>query len=158
MLIKNAKNNHNSNNNSYNSNSNSYNNSNINSNRLEQIGCVEFTHTSDLWKHTEQINWKLLSTVTQEISFREDETMLAKDVQNDYLFYIKKGHAKVISENNNSNIVNIITEGSFFGEMSLLLNVKTTANIIAGTHVELLKIKFSLLFDLCKQDPQVCYG
>jgi CRP-like cAMP-binding protein len=53
------------------------------------------------------------------------------------------------------DIVNIITEGSFFGEMSLLLNVNTTAVIIAGSLVEVAKIKFGLLFDLCKQDPQV---
>jgi hypothetical protein len=58
------------------------------------VGSNEYTSTSDLWAQTE-INWKLLSTVTQEITFREDEMMLAVGAHNDYLFFIKKGHAKV---------------------------------------------------------------
>lgn len=62
--------------------------------RTEQVGHNEFTHTSDLWAQTE-INWKLLSTVTQEITFREDDVMLQMNTHNEYLFFIKKGHAKV---------------------------------------------------------------
>lgn len=61
---------------------------------MEQRGCLEFTNTSDLWDLA-IINWKLLSTVSQEISFKENDIIIEMGKQNDYLFYVKKGYAQV---------------------------------------------------------------
>ncbi len=74
--------------------------------------------------------------------YRRKEIIYEQDESLDFLYYIKKGKAKVtkVNEEGKSYIVNVLIEGDFFGYMDILSGGTSTETVIALEESEILQI------------------
>jgi len=97
----------------------------------------------------------ILDYLSKEViidEYAKSEIMLNQSTENDTFFYIKKGSAEVIVNNNS---IAKLKEKQFFGEMSLMTGDLTTAAIKAVEDVVVYKIKKHIFHHIFKNNKKV---
>eukprot|EP01124_Arcella_intermedia_P011846 TRINITY_DN18224_c0_g1_i1.p1 TRINITY_DN18224_c0_g1~~TRINITY_DN18224_c0_g1_i1.p1 ORF type:complete len:799 (-),score=157.42 TRINITY_DN18224_c0_g1_i1:58-2352(-) len=75
-------------------------------------------------------DWPLILKASKLITFQEGDTILAKGITNRRLFKIETGSCNVLCDS--IVIKTLTTKDVFFGELSLFLDIPTTASVVAG--------------------------
>ncbi len=97
----------------------------------------------------------ILDYLSKEViidEYAKSEIILSQNTENDTFFYIKKGSAEVIVNNNS---IAELKEKQFFGEMSLMTGDLTTAAIKAVEDVVVYKIKKHIFHHIFKNNKKV---
>lgn len=95
---------------------------------------------------------KQIAEHADEISFREDETIIEADQPGGTFFVIVEGEVKVVRGN---RVVARAGPGEFFGEISLLDGGPRTASVVAATPVVAVRL-FKASFDkVVTREPKV---
>uniref|UniRef100_A0A7M5XLN7 Cyclic nucleotide-binding domain-containing protein n=1 Tax=Clytia hemisphaerica TaxID=252671 RepID=A0A7M5XLN7_9CNID len=97
---------------------------------------------------------RMITVAIQPISYLPKQFIFSKDDIKHTLFYIKKGSVEVLDENDEKPI-KLLREGSFFGEVSLLLNIPRCATVRALSYCELLALERCDLTKIMKHFPEV---
>lgn len=73
--------------------------------------------------------------LVEERIYQPHETIISRDEHVEYFFMIRSGEVEVILQDKkkNDNVVSRLGDGEFFGEMELLRNGKSIANVRAGS-------------------------
>jgi len=97
-----------------------------------------------------------LKSKVELLGVNRDETIIKQGDQGDSLYLIRSGFVKVrVGEGDDEKVFAYLKEGSYFGEMSLLRGETRTADVVAVTRVELVKIYAADFQTLLKKFPEV---
>lgn len=98
---------------------------------------------------------RMTSLVIKPVTYLPKQIIFMKNDIRHTLFYVKRGLVEVIDDEDNDVAVKVLKEGSFFGEVSLLLNLPRCATVRAATYCELLMLDRSDLMKVLKHFPEV---
>jgi len=98
---------------------------------------------------------RMISLVIKPAEYLPQQNIFSKNDMRSTLFYIKKGSVEVLANDKDEKPVKTLKEGSFFGEVSLLLNIPRCASVQAATYCELLMLERSDLTKILKHFPEV---
>jgi len=89
--------------------------------------------------------------------YTKDYTIVRHNDMGDAMFIILKGSVKVslFSENGREVVLDVIEEGGFFGEMSIIDKMPRSANVITVDKVETIMIKRNDFMNLLIQYPNI---
>jgi len=88
--------------------------------------------------------------------YNRGETIIRRGEVGDSLYIIRSGFVKVgVGEGENERILAYLKAGSYFGEMSLLRGERRTADVVAVTKVEVVKINAAHLAGLLEKHPEI---
>ncbi len=73
--------------------------------------------------------------LVEERTYQPHETIISRDEHVEYFFMIRQGEVEVVLQDKkkNESVVSRLSDGEFFGEMELLRNGKSIANVRAGS-------------------------
>ena len=73
--------------------------------------------------------------LVEERTYQPHETIISRDEHVEYFFMIHQGEVEVVLQDKkkNESVVSRLSDGEFFGEMELLRNGKSIANVRAGS-------------------------
>jgi CRP-like cAMP-binding protein len=95
-------------------------------------------------------------TKVELVSVAKDDIIFRQGDEGDALYLIRDGEVNVfIQKENKEQLIDIIGEGQFFGEMALLSNEKRTATLIAAKKSELVKISRKVFFKIVKKETSM---
>lgn len=100
---------------------------------------------------------KALSEVALPRVFPKDRVVIMAEEEGDTLFVISGGQVKVsiVSEDGREVILSILSQGNFFGEMSLLDGNPRSANVTTMSESELLMIRRADFLRLIHRIPDI---
>ena len=98
---------------------------------------------------------RMVSLLIKPVTYLPKQVIVEKNQTRDTLFYISKGTVEVMCPIVPTKPIKILQEGSFFGELSLVLNMPRAATCRASAFCELLVLESSDLFKLTKHFPDV---
>ena len=98
-----------------------------------------------------------LSQVALHRVFPKDRVVIMAEDEGDTLFVIARGQVKVsiVSEDGREVILSILSQGDFFGEMSLLDGHPRSANVTTMSETELLMVRRPDFLRLIQSTPQI---
>lgn len=107
-----------------------------------------------------ELNEKDLEKITQVASkqrYHKDNLILIEEEIGSTMFVILEGRVKIsrISDDGREVILSILSEGDFFGEMSLLDGQTRSANVTAIEEAELLVIRREDFLQMLRDYPQI---
>ena len=87
--------------------------------------------------------------------FPKHKTIVEEGFSGDYMYVIQKGSVKVtkFSGDGREKILDMLDEGSFFGEMSLLDSAPRSASVTAMTDVRILALARNDFMDVLSRSP-----
>jgi len=87
--------------------------------------------------------------------FPKHKTIVEEGFSGDYMYVIQKGRVKVtkFSGDGREKILDMLDEGSFFGEMSLLDSAPRSASVTAMTDVRILALARNDFMDVLSRSP-----
>jgi hypothetical protein len=92
----------------------------------------------------------------EPLEFMEGERIIAEGDEGDAMYLISRGGGKVVKEVEGQEVVlGELSEGEFFGEMSLLVGGPRSASVFAKSETEVLRLKSADLFEVMKQYPRL---
>lgn len=92
----------------------------------------------------------------EPLEFMEGERIIAEGDEGDAMYLISRGGGKVVKEVEGQEVVlGELSEGEFFGEMSLLVGGPRSASVFAKGETEVLRLQSADLFDVMKQYPRL---
>ena len=92
----------------------------------------------------------------EPMQFMAGERMIAEGDEGNAMYLISRGGGRVVKEIDGQEVVlDVLGEGEFFGEMSLLVGGPRSASVFATTDTEVLQLKSSDLFEVIKQFPRI---
>jgi hypothetical protein len=92
----------------------------------------------------------------EPIEFMNGERIIAEGDEGDAMYLISRGGGKVVKEVEGQELIlDNLSEGEFFGEMSLLVGGPRSASVFATTDTEVLRLKSSDLFEIMKKYPRI---
>lgn len=95
-------------------------------------------------------DWSVLLMGTTANDYSSDEIVIRANENVDQMFYLVRGSCKVSRLENGNNVdLAVLAPDSFFGEMSFLEDIKTTANVTAIEPCEITQLhrdKLHILF------------
>jgi len=121
-----------------------------------EISLAQNKHVLERAPLFQMMNLECLRMVTiaiQPVSYLPKQIIFWKNDIKHTLFYIKKGSVEILDDNNKPT--KLLREGSFFGEVSLLLNMPKCATVRALSYCELLTLERSNLTKILKHFPKV---
>ncbi len=86
--------------------------------------------------------------------YKKHEIIIKEGSRGESMYFIVEGSVEVYKE----ELVGILKEGEFFGEISLLKNIPRTATIIARQRCELLELNRYDFHNLTKEKPEILEG
>jgi CRP-like cAMP-binding protein len=107
-----------------------------------------------LFQNTEIGFTKLLALSIKPIIFLKSEYIVKKGDIGSEMFFINRGTVDVVSEDGNIVFASM-TEGKFFGEISLIFSVPRTASIRAATNCDLFMLTKKDLDEALSYYPQI---
>lgn len=97
-----------------------------------------------------------LSEKVELISFDKDDVIIRQGDEGDCLYLVRGGFVKVSAGPlEDEKILTYLREGSYFGEMALIGEEKRTANVVAMTDVEAVRIDKADFQEIMEQYPEV---
>jgi hypothetical protein len=92
----------------------------------------------------------------EPMEFMEGERIIAEGDEGDAMYVISRGGGRVVKEVEGREVVLAeLTEGEFFGEMSLLVGGPRSASVFAQGETEVLRFKSADLFEIMKRFPRM---
>lgn len=92
----------------------------------------------------------------EPVEFMAGERIIAEGDEGDAMYLISSGGGRVVKEVEGQELtLDNLSEGEFFGEMSLLVGGPRSASVFAATNTEVLRLKSSELFEIMKKYPRV---
>ena len=101
-----------------------------NSNQLSFFSQLEHLKTNDLFRNTSDNRLMKICTLMTKERYKEGDVIVKEGDIGDKFYLIKNGKVKVLKD---KKVVREMESGACFGEMSLLINEKRSATIIAQT-------------------------
>ncbi|MFQ6617511.1 MAG: Crp/Fnr family transcriptional regulator [Fidelibacterota bacterium] len=98
-----------------------------------------------------------IAFLLQRRNYKKNNMILIEEDFGDSLFFINKGKVKVtrISEDGREVILSILSEGDFFGEMSILDGETRSANVISMDESEVFVLKRGDFLNLLERYPKI---
>ena len=98
-------------------------------NLLSSIPFYKQVRAHDQWQYD------LLMRHSKIIEYRPGEVVLEKGQKDEWLFFLLKGQLQVVvGEGENSKVVNHITPGEVFGDLSVLFDHMRTATVVSDSN------------------------
>ena len=92
----------------------------------------------------------------EPVEFMAGERIIAEGDEGDAMYLISRGGGKVVKEVEGQELMlDSLSEGEFFGEMSLLVGGPRSASVFATTDTEVLRLKSFDLFEIMKKYPRI---
>ena len=92
----------------------------------------------------------------ESLEFLDGERIIAEGDEGEAMYLISRGGGRVVKEVEGREVVLAeLTEGEFFGEMSLLVGGPRSASVFAQGETEVLRFKSSDLFEIMKRFPRM---
>jgi len=92
----------------------------------------------------------------EPVEFMAGERIIAEGDEGDAMYLISSGGGRVVKViDGNEMLLASLSEGEFFGEMSLLVGGPRSASVFAATNTEVLRLKSSDLFEIMKKYPRI---
>lgn len=92
----------------------------------------------------------------EPVEFMAGERIIAEGDEGDAMYLISSGGGSVVKEVEGQELtLDNLSEGEFFGEMSLLVGGPRSASVFAATNTEVLRLKSSDLFEIMKKYPRI---
>ena len=92
----------------------------------------------------------------EPLQFIEGERIITEGEEGDAMYLISRGSGLVVKEVEGQEVMLAeLTEGEFFGEMSLLVGGPRSASVFAKSETEVLRLKSADLFEIMKQYPRM---
>ena len=92
----------------------------------------------------------------EPLQFMDGERIMAEGDEGDAMYLISRGVGRVVKEVEEQELVLAeLTEGEFFGEMSLLVGGPRSASVFAHGETEVLRLKSADLFEIMKRYPRM---
>ena len=98
---------------------------------------------------------RMVSLLIKPVTYLPKQVIVERNQIRHTLFYISKGTVEVMSPHVQTKPIKILQEGSFFGEISLILNTPRAPTCRASAFCELLVLERSDLFKLTRHFPDV---
>jgi CRP/FNR family transcriptional regulator, cyclic AMP receptor protein len=95
---------------------------------------------------------KKIAEHADEVSFRENETIVEADQPGGTFFVVVEGEVKVVQKD---RVIARVGPGEFFGEISLLDGGPRTASVVADTPVVAVRLFKSSFDQVVREEPSV---
>ncbi len=101
-----------------------------------------------------------LANCLEEQKYKKDTVVVYETEEGSTLFIIKKGNVKIsrMSDKGKEVILAILTEGDFFGEMSLLDGLARSANVTTTCETDLYLLRREDFLSLIGSNPSIAIG
>jgi CRP-like cAMP-binding protein len=97
-----------------------------------------------------------LTGMVELVSFRKGEVIIWEGDVGDCLYLIRSGFVKVSrGPLDREKILTYLREGNYFGEMALVRDERRTANVVAMTDVEAVRIDKEQFQEIARKSPEV---
>ncbi len=118
---------------------------------------VSFLKSVPLFSELDEMDLNRISTVSLVQKYHKDNIILIEEEVGTTMFIIINGKVKIsrISDDGREVILSILSEGDFFGEMSLLDGQTRSANVTALEESELLMIRREEFLQMLYDYPQI---
>ncbi|VUZ56556.1 unnamed protein product, partial [Hymenolepis diminuta] len=85
--------------------------------------------------------------------FRPDDIIIKYGTFGTKMYFIREGTVEILIPD--GTVLNVLTDGAYFGEIAVLTNVRRTATIQAKTYCNLYSLEQQDLFDILKNYPAI---
>jgi len=118
---------------------------------------IEFLKGVPLFSELEDMDLERISNVSVKQKYHKDNIILIEEEVGTTMFIIIYGKVKIsrISDDGREVILSILSEGDFFGEMSLLDGQTRSANVTALDNSELLMLRREEFLQMLYDYPQI---
>jgi CRP-like cAMP-binding protein len=118
---------------------------------------IEILKNIPLFSELNDRDLKRITQVASRQRYHKDNLILIEEEVGSTMFVILDGRVKIsrISDDGREVILSILSEGDFFGEMSLLDGHTRSANVTASEESELLVIRREEFLQLLRDYPQI---
>jgi CRP-like cAMP-binding protein len=113
--------------------------------------------TIPLFSSVSDEDLQTIASLLIERSFPKHKTIVEEGLSGDYMYVIQKGRVKVtkLSGDGREKILELLEEGSFFGEMSLLDSAPRSASVKALTDVRILALARNDFLNVLSRSPDL---
>jgi CRP-like cAMP-binding protein len=118
---------------------------------------IQFLQTVPLFSELEETDLQRIADVASVQKYHKDNIILIEEEVGTTMFIIISGKVKIsrISDDGREVILSILSEGDFFGEMSLLDGQTRSANVTAIEESELLMLRREDFLQMLYDYPQI---
>ena len=101
-----------------------------------------------------------LSSLMKEVSFKKNDLVISQGDKTRSLFIIISGRMKVFAtdEDGGQTIFTFLSEGSFFGELSLLDDAPRSASVVAVEISKALNLSHQNFEGFLSRHPEICHS
>lgn len=99
-----------------------------------------------------------LGSLMKEVSFNKNSVVITQGEKSRSLFIVTSGRFKVFAtdEEGNQTIFTFLSEGDFFGELSLLDDAPRSASVIAVDESKVLNLSHNNFCNFLESHPEIC--
>jgi CheY-like chemotaxis protein len=96
------------------------------------------------------------SSASKVLEFKPGEVVIAEGSKGDEIYFVKEGSLRVVKMLDSGEQIEITTigTGEVVGEMSMLLDTKRTATVVAATKVSLMEIPKEKFYEVLAVQPK----
>jgi CRP/FNR family transcriptional regulator/CRP/FNR family cyclic AMP-dependent transcriptional regulator len=118
---------------------------------------LESLRTIPLFASVSEEDLETIASLVIRRNFPKHKTIVEEGVSGDYMYLIEKGRVKVtkFSGDGREKILEMLDEGSFFGEMSLLDSAPRSASVKALTDVRILALARIDFLNVLSRSPDL---
>jgi CRP-like cAMP-binding protein len=118
---------------------------------------LESLRTIPLFASVSDEDLASIASLLIERNFPKHKTVVEEGLSGDYMYVIQKGRVKVtkLSGDGREKILEMLGEGSFFGEMSLLDTAPRSASVKALTDVRILALARNDFLNVLSRSPDL---
>ncbi len=118
---------------------------------------VLFLKKTALFSNIKTSELRAIASVVEEISFHYGDVIVKENDPGDSAYIIKEGRIKIVKKTPNGGGVDlaVLSEGEFFGEMSLFDDEARSASAYAQTPCVMLKLMRDDLIDVIGEYPSI---
>jgi len=118
---------------------------------------LDSLRTIPLFSSVRDDDLKSIASLLIERRFPKNKTIVEEGLPGDYMYVIREGRVKVtkLSGDGREKILEMLEEGSFFGEMSLLDSAPRSASVKALTDVRILALSRNDFLAVLRRSPDL---
>ena len=118
---------------------------------------LDSLRTIPLFSSVSDEDLESIASLLIERRFPKHKTIVEEGLPGDYMYVIREGRVKVtkLSGDGREKILELLEEGSFFGEMSLLDSAPRSASVKALTEVRILALARNDFLNVLRRSPDL---
>jgi CRP/FNR family cyclic AMP-dependent transcriptional regulator len=118
---------------------------------------LDSLRTIPLFSSVSDEDLESIASLLIERRFPKNKTIVEEGLPGDYMYVIREGRVKVtkLSGDGREKILELLEEGSFFGEMSLLDSAPRSASVKALTEVRILALARNDFLNVLGRSPDI---